>query len=140
MLETIAIILIVLWLLGVVSGVHTGQLHLRTAGRRDRAVPGATRERPTGGLIHELRDLELRIADCGLMQSFRSPRSAIRNGHSCLTSAIPTSTTAAATPHRASNGSRRIKVPRITAMIGLTYALKRHGRDRQMFERVRGKP
>ena len=32
MLETIAIILIVLWLLGVVSGYTMGQLHLRAAG------------------------------------------------------------------------------------------------------------
>ena len=41
MLETIAIILLVLWLLGVVSGYTIGQLHLRTAGHRDRPLPGA---------------------------------------------------------------------------------------------------
>ena len=48
MLETIAIILIVLWLLGMVSGYTLGQLHLRSAGHRDRAVPGAADQRPDG--------------------------------------------------------------------------------------------
>ena len=50
MLETIAIILIVLWLLGVVSGYTLRQFHLRAAGRRYRAVPRAIDQRQTGRL------------------------------------------------------------------------------------------
>ena len=67
MLETIAIILIVLWLLGVVSGYTSGLLHSRSARRRDRVVPRETHQRTTGGL--------------NLTQSPRSPHSGDAGEH-----------------------------------------------------------
>ena len=48
MLETIAIILIVLWLLGMVSGYTLGNFIYVLLVDCDRAVPGAADQRPTG--------------------------------------------------------------------------------------------
>ncbi len=50
MLFTIAVILLVLWLLGSGQRLHSGQLHLRPAGDRARAVRGRPGQRTANRL------------------------------------------------------------------------------------------
>ena len=78
MLETIAIILLVLWLLGVVSG-YTRELHLRPAGHRDHPLPREAGLGPARG-----------VASADIRSTFSAPdyrgareHDGARHGNSC---------------------------------------------------------